>query len=84
VARLASGSLAGSTLTLDAALRNAVAAGVPLADAVGALTYVPARALGLDAGTLDAGARADLVVLSDDLHVDAVMADGDWLSPPSG
>jgi N-acetylglucosamine-6-phosphate deacetylase len=80
VARLAAGdSIAGSTLTLDAALRNAVAAGVPLADAVTALTAVPARALGVDVGSLDAGRPADLVVLSEDLAVDAVMACGEWI-----
>jgi N-acetylglucosamine-6-phosphate deacetylase len=80
VARLAEGdSIAGSTLTLDAALRNAVSAGVPLIDAVTALTDVPARALGVDAGSLDAGHAADLVVLSEDLAVDAVMARGEWI-----
>jgi N-acetylglucosamine-6-phosphate deacetylase len=80
VARLTSrGSIAGSTLTLDVALRNAVAAGVPLVDAVAALTAAPARALGLAAGTLDAGAPADLVVLSPSLEVDAVMARGSWI-----
>jgi N-acetylglucosamine-6-phosphate deacetylase len=80
VARLTEGgSIAGSTLTQDVALRNAVAAGVPLPDAVAALTAVPARALGLSAGTLDPGSRADLVVLSGDLHVDAVMTAGSWI-----
>src|SRR5262249_44850880 len=60
VARLThGGSIAGSTLTLDTALRNTVAAGVPLVEAVTALTSTPALALGLDAGTLDVGARAD-------------------------
>jgi N-acetylglucosamine-6-phosphate deacetylase len=84
VARLVhGGSLAGSTLTQDVALRNAVAAGVPLVDAVAALTVVPARALGLDAGSLAVGARADLVVLSADLSVAAVMVAGSWIVQPS-
>lgn len=84
VARLTQGgSIAGSTLTLDAALRNAVAAGVPLVDAVAALTSTPARALGLDAGTLAVGAAADLVVLSPSLEVDGVMAAGEWITDPS-
>jgi N-acetylglucosamine-6-phosphate deacetylase len=83
VARLThGGSIAGSTLTQDVALRNAVAAGVPLPDAVAALTAVPARALGLPAGTLDPGSRADLVVLSEGLQVDAVMAAGAWITQP--
>jgi N-acetylglucosamine-6-phosphate deacetylase len=81
VARLThGGSIAGSTLTQDVALRNAVAAGVPLVDAVAALTSIPARALGLSTGTLDVGRRADLVVLTDDLHVDAVMLGGSWIA----
>jgi N-acetylglucosamine-6-phosphate deacetylase len=80
VARLAGGdSIAGSTLTLDVALRNAVEAGVGLADAVTALTAVPARMLGVDAGVLDAGRPADLIVLSDFLAVEAVMAHGEWI-----
>ena len=81
VARLTyGGSIAGSTLTQDVALRNAVSAGVPLPDAVAALTVVPARALGLPAGTLEPGRRADLVVLSEGLQVDGVMAGGSWIA----
>ena len=84
VARLThGGSLAGSTLTQDVALRNAVAAGVPLVDAVAALTSRPARALGLAAGSLEVGARADLVVLSAELEVAAVMVAGNWIVQPS-
>jgi N-acetylglucosamine-6-phosphate deacetylase len=84
VARLThGGSIAGSTLTQDVALRNTVAAGVPLVDAVAALTSVPARALGLEAGTLSLGACADLVVLSSDLEVDGVMRAGNWIVQPS-
>lgn len=82
VARLAGGgSIAGSTLTMDAALRHAVlTAGVPLLDAVRAATATPARMLGLaDVGELREGARADLVVLDDDLRVRRVMRSGAWL-----
>jgi N-acetylglucosamine-6-phosphate deacetylase len=76
-ARLASGSLAGSTLTLDAAIRTVVGAGIPLPDAVRAATEVPARAIGRpDLGTLDVGAPADAVLLSPDLEVRAVWAAG--------
>lgn len=81
-ARLASnGSLAGSTLRLDEALRNAVkGAGQSLAAASRALSTTPARVLGLtDRGTLTAGARADLVVLDEGLHVVKVMRAGKWV-----
>lgn len=76
-ARLPSGSLAGSVLTLDAALRNAVKAGVPLATASRLASTTAARYLGLaDRGSLEAGKRADLVVLDSDLEVRSVVAGG--------
>lgn len=72
------GALAGSTLTLDRALANAVTAGIPLADAVDALTAVPARVLGVEGrlGRLAAGYAADVVLLAPDLSVVGVWADG--------
>jgi len=80
VARLAGGgSIAGSTLTLDAALRHVVnEVGIPLPDAVRALTEVPARAIGRenDLGRLEPGYAADAVLLSDALTVRAVWAAG--------
>ncbi len=84
VARLASpdgdGAIAGSTLTMDAAVRFAVrTAGLPLLDVVHAASTAPARAWGLaDVGALEAGRRADLVVLDDDLEVVRVMRAGAW------
>jgi N-acetylglucosamine-6-phosphate deacetylase len=80
VARIpATGSLAGSTLTLDLAVRNAVAAGVALPDAVDAATVVPARALGLEdrLGRLEPGFAADAVLLDEDLQVHSVWAAGE-------
>lgn len=85
VARVATGgdgagSIAGSTLTLDRALRNAVAYGVPLVLAVAAVTSTPARYLGFsDIGRIAAGAYADLVHLDDDLEVRSVMRRGSLL-----
>lgn len=62
--RLADGTLAGSTLTMDQALRNLVAIGVPLARAAACTSTRAARYLGLaDRGQLVAGAWADLVLL---------------------
>jgi N-acetylglucosamine-6-phosphate deacetylase len=84
-AELADGSsLAGSTLTLDAAVRNTVDAGVPLADAIESVTATPARVLGLhDRGALRTGTRADLVVLDAALEVTGVMRGGAWLIDPT-
>lgn len=79
VARLdEGGAIAGSTLTQDAALRLVVAGGLPLADAVAALTSVPARAIGLAEryGSLRPGAAADAVLLDDALQVAGVWVDG--------
>lgn len=66
--RLPDGTIAGSALTMDAAVRNVVdRAGVPLADALRAAATTPADALGdASRGRLAPGARADIVVLDDD------------------
>lgn len=86
VARLASGGpIAGSTLTMDAALRRAVdAVGMPLATAARAAATAPSRALGLDAqtGAIVRGLQADLAVLNADLTVAGVMRGGRWVSSP--
>lgn len=85
VARLThGGAIAGSTLTLDAAVRYAVTqAGVPVADAVRAATLAPARVLRLDdRGRIKPGCRADLVTLGPDLHVRAVLDAGEWVVAP--
>ena len=87
VARLASedgdGAIAGSTLTMDAAVRFAVrTAGLPLLDVVHAATTAPAAAWGLsDVGAIEAGRRADLVVLDAGLGVVRVMRAGVWQVP---
>lgn len=78
VCRNAQGNLAGSTLTLDRALRNIVALSVPLQDAVRMLTSNPARLLGIGKtkGVLAAGADADLVLLDSNLNVRGVLTRG--------
>ena len=82
VARNSEGKLAGSTLTLDRALRNMVALGVPLAAALRVVTANPARQIGLGArkGILAPGADADVVFLDDKLEVSGVMTRGAGLS----
>ncbi|MDO7883686.1 N-acetylglucosamine-6-phosphate deacetylase [Salinibacterium soli] len=71
-------TIAGSTLTQDAALRCAVRTGIPPAAAVEALTRTPARVLGLEKrfGMLVPGFAADAVLLDHEWHVSAVYADG--------
>jgi N-acetylglucosamine-6-phosphate deacetylase len=71
VCRNSEGKLAGSTLTLDRALRNIVKLGVPLADALRMLTLNPATLLGIEfkKGSLRPGADADILLLDKSLHV---------------
>ncbi|SEL00286.1 N-acetylglucosamine 6-phosphate deacetylase [Blastococcus sp. DSM 46786] len=80
VARIAgTGTLAGSTLTLDDALRRAVdVVGLDPVAAVTALTAAPARALGLGdrLGLLAPGYVADAVVLDEGWSVRQVWARG--------
>jgi N-acetylglucosamine-6-phosphate deacetylase len=82
VCRNAEGKLAGSTLTLDRALRYIVALGVPLIDAVRMATILPARRISLAGkkGILAVGADADLVVLTPDLRVVGTMTRGAGLA----
>lgn len=87
VARLTEGgSIAGSTLTLDTALRRAVTVdGLPLVDAVRALSTNPARLLGMadTVGSLAPGKDADLVVLDTDFQVRGVLRKGAWVVAPA-
>lgn len=82
VARLADGgSIAGSTLTMDRAVRRAVTeVGLDMVDAVNAATLVPARFLGLDrrVGAIRSAMAADLVILNDSWQIRAMLLDGDW------
>jgi len=78
VCRNAEGNLAGSTLTLDRALRNIVSLGVPMQDAVRMLTVNPATLLGIEfkKGVLRIGADADIILLDEGLRVTNVWARG--------
>lgn len=77
------GSLAGSTLTMDVAFRNLVrAAGLGIPDAVRATSGRPAELLGIagDTGSLRTGLAADLVVLDEDLRPLRVLRRGEWVA----
>lgn len=82
VCRNSEGRLAGSTLTLDRAVRNLVALGVSLQDAIRMATILPARRLGIAGkkGIIAIGADADLVALTPDLRVAGVMTRGAGLT----
>jgi N-acetylglucosamine-6-phosphate deacetylase len=76
--RLPDGTLAGSTLTLDAALRNLVGLGLDLDDAARRLSSYQAEMLGLeDRGQLKQGSHADVVVFDRQLQLKAVFVEGE-------
>jgi N-acetylglucosamine-6-phosphate deacetylase len=76
--RLADGTLAGSNLSLDEAVRNLVAfTGCGAHEAIATVTSTPARLLGLpEKGVVGEGADADLTVLTPELEVAATIVAG--------
>ncbi|MBP2475096.1 N-acetylglucosamine-6-phosphate deacetylase [Crossiella equi] len=78
VPRSPSGTIAGSALTLDRAIRNIVSLGVDPALALHAASTVPANVIGEPTlGRLTPGARADLVLWDNDLHPRKVWVEGE-------
>ena len=76
--RLPDGTLAGSTLTLDQALRNLVGLGLEIADASARVSTHAADYMGLeDRGRLAPGAWADFVVMDRDLQLQRVVVEGE-------
>ena len=79
VPRLPDGTIAGSCLTMDRALRNVIAfTGLPLNDALVMLTSSPARAMHVDQrkGRLKPGFDADLVLFDKDFTVHRTIVGG--------
>ena len=75
--RLPDGTLAGSVLTMDEAVRNLVASGADWTDAVHAASTAPARLIGRhDLGVLAPGQPAHVTVLDDDLRVLRTLVSG--------
>ena len=80
VAQRSDGVLAGSVLTMIDAVRNLHRLGATLEQALTAASTVPAQVLGsVDVGRLEPGARADIVVLGDDLSIEQVLVGGKTL-----
>lgn len=79
IARTDTGSLAGSTLTLDQAVRNIQKfSGIPLQDAIRLATLTPASVLGLNGikGELRPGADADILIADADMNIRIVIING--------
>jgi N-acetylglucosamine-6-phosphate deacetylase len=77
--RNADGTLAGSNLAMDEAVRNLMLfTGCALHEAVATVTATPARVLGRsDKGCIESGAAADLAVLTPELEVVATIVGGE-------
>jgi N-acetylglucosamine-6-phosphate deacetylase len=76
-ARLDDGTLAGSVLSMDTAVRNLVSWGAALPQAVHAASVAPAMLLGRsDLGTITPGEPANITVIDDDLHVTRTLIAG--------
>ncbi|MFL6051913.1 MAG: N-acetylglucosamine-6-phosphate deacetylase [Actinoallomurus sp.] len=76
---LTDGTIAGSTLTMDAAVRHAVRrVGIPITEAATAAATTPAALLGIAdrTGSIRPGKDADLAILSADLYTETVIARG--------
>ncbi len=83
IVRTASDGLAGSTLSVDAAVRNMVElTGVLPEEAIHMASLHPARMLGIDdvLGSLKAGKRASVLALDSGLHVQQVWVQGQLAS----
>jgi N-acetylglucosamine-6-phosphate deacetylase len=78
VGRLADGTLSGSVLPLNRALKNLVRAGATVEQAVQAATLNPARVLGLEdsMGQLRVGRAADVVLVDQEWEVEACLVGG--------
>ena len=82
--RLADGTLAGSTLTMDRALRNFMALGLPLAEAARRLSAAGALSRPRGPRPDRAGGRADLVVVDGAGELLAVYVEGEPIDLADG
>ncbi|OGD17584.1 N-acetylglucosamine-6-phosphate deacetylase [Candidatus Atribacteria bacterium RBG_19FT_COMBO_35_14] len=78
-ARLKDGTLAGSVLTMDKAVKNMVTkVGIPLSKAIQMASFNPAKCLGVEdrKGSLEPGKDADIVILNKNLETELTMVAG--------
>lgn len=75
-ATLKDGTLAGSSVDLLEEIRRAVSFGVPIHKAIYAATTAPAKAIGLNVGSLEPSAPADAVILDKTFNILDVLVAG--------
>lgn len=78
-AKLENGTLAGSVLKMNEAIKNLVGVGVPFTDAIDFATVNPAKNLGVfgERGSIEVGKRADFTILDKDFNVLYTIVKGD-------
>lgn len=78
--RFPDGTIAGSSLTMDLAVRNfRKHTGLPLYEVVNMASLYPARSVGMDAkkGSLEPGKDADILITDHDFHVQRTFVRGE-------
>lgn len=75
-ARLADGTIAGSSATLLDCVKTAVKFGIPFDDAVKMATKTPADMLGLKKGRIEKGYDADLLIVDKQINIKTVIIGG--------
>lgn len=76
--RLQDGTLAGSALTMDQALRNLVSLGLSLAEVSMRLSQIPAELIGInDRGVIKEQNYSDILVMNDDLTLKEIYIEGE-------
>lgn len=75
-ARLADGTIAGSSATLLDCVKKAVEFGIPLDDAVRMASRTPAELLGVKKGRIEPGYDADLLITDRELNIKTVITAG--------
>ena len=78
VARIKEGNLAGSTLTLDVAMKNMLSLGYKIEEVISFLSENPAHAIGVDSkkGYVREGFDADVLIVDGNFDIDAVFVNG--------
>ena len=75
-ARLADGTIAGSSATLLDCVKKAVEFGIPLDDAVRMASRTPAELLGVKKGRIEPGYDADMLITDRELNIKTVITAG--------
>lgn len=80
-AMLTNGTIAGGCTPLSECARRAIGFGIDPIDAIRSATSVPAKAVGIfdEVGSIEAGKRADIVLLNPDFTLNRVIVGGELL-----